>query len=164
MVADCGAIAAIYNEGISERRSTFETELRSSADLAGWLSPAGGPVLVAESRGTIRGWARISPYSTRPCYSGVGEAGVYVSACARGGGLGGALAAALRQSAQESGYHKIVGKLFLENTASRRLAASHGFREVGVHVHHGTIDGEWRDVLVVELLLAAAAGRSLLRG
>jgi hypothetical protein len=29
-----------------------------------------------------------------------------------------------------------------------------GWREVGVHLSHGALDGEWKDVLVVEMLLA----------
>jgi RimJ/RimL family protein N-acetyltransferase len=49
-------------------------------------------------------------------------------------------------------------ELFADNTASRRLVARHGFREVGVHLRHGRIVGEWRDVLVVERLLGEAAG------
>jgi L-amino acid N-acyltransferase YncA len=28
-----------------------------------------------------------------------------------------------------------------------------GWREVGTHLRHGTLDGEWKDVLVVEKLL-----------
>jgi phosphinothricin acetyltransferase len=87
----------------------------------------------------------------------VGEAGVYVLASARGCGLGSALAQTLRELAEEIGYYKIVGKLLAENVASRRLAARYGFREVGVHLRHGMIGAEWRDVLVVELLLGEAA-------
>ena len=55
--------------------------------------------------------------------------------------------------AEQAGFHKLVGKLFADNEASRRLVARHGFHEVGTHRRHGRIDGEWRDVIVVELLL-----------
>ncbi len=151
--ADCEAIAAIYNEGIAEGRSTFETDLRSAADIAGWLGSPAHPVLVAETDGTVAGWARISPYSPRSCYAGIAEASVYVRASARGHGLGGALAAVLRDRAERAGLHKVVGKLFAENEQSRRLAARYGFREVGVHLRHGQVDGEWHDVVVAELLL-----------
>lgn len=150
---DCETIAAIYNEGIAEGRSTFETERRSAADIAGWFGSPKHPVLVAESSGTVAGWARISPYSTRGCYAGIAEASVYVRASARGHGLGSALAATLRARAERAGLHKVLGKLFAENDQSRRLAVRHGFREVGVHVRHGHVGGEWHDVLVVELLL-----------
>lgn len=150
---DRDAIAAIYNEGIREGRSTFETAERSAADIAQWLDSPQHPVLVAQDAGDVVGWARIAPYSTRPCYSGVGEASVYVSAAARGRGLGGALAAQLRANAERTGFHKLIGKLLAENRASVALATRYGFREVGLHLRHGEIGGRWHDVLVVELLL-----------
>ncbi len=153
---DRSAIAAIYNEGIREGRSTFETEERTEADINTWLGSPRYPVLVARDaeQGPVAGWARISPYSTRPCYARVGEASVYVSAPARGRGLGGALAAELRAQAEHAGFHKLIGKLLAENDASRALAARYGFREVGLHLRHGETGGRWHDVMVVELLLA----------
>jgi phosphinothricin acetyltransferase len=154
---DCEIIARIYNEGIAEGRSTFEPQLRTAGDIDGWLGPSSYPVLVAERERTVVGWARLSAYSARPCYTGVGEASVYVSATARGRGLGTLIATALRDEAERAGFYKVIGKLFVENEQSRRLAARHGFREVGVHRRHGTIEDEWRDVLVVELLLGDAA-------
>jgi L-amino acid N-acyltransferase YncA len=154
---DCEAIARIYNEGITERRSTFETEPRSQDDVQEWLGSPCHPVLVAERDGVVVGWARISPYSSRSCYAGVGEGSIYVRASERGRGLGSALAAALVREAERAGYYKILGKLFADNDASRRLVARHGFREVGVHLRHGRIDGDWRHVLLVERLLGDAA-------
>jgi L-amino acid N-acyltransferase YncA len=74
-----------------------------------------------------------------------------------GRGLGTSIATTLLPEAERAGFHKVIGKLFVENEQSRRLAASHGFREVGVHLRHGTIHDEWRDVLVVELLLGNVA-------
>jgi phosphinothricin acetyltransferase len=143
---DRSVIAAIYNEGIREGRSTFETEQRTAADIAAWLDSQPHPVLVAQDAGEVVGWARVSPYSARPCYSGIGEP-------ARGRGLGGALAAELRAEAARAGFHKLIGKLFAENRASLALATRYGFREVGLHLRHGEIGGRWHDVLVVELLL-----------
>ena len=37
--------------------------------------------------------------------------------------------------------------------ASIALLGGLGWREVGVHHRHGELDGEWKDVLVVEKLL-----------
>jgi phosphinothricin acetyltransferase len=45
--------------------------------------------------------------------------------------------------------------VFPENTASRALLASVGFREVGRYERHGQLDGQWRDVLIVERLIEA---------
>ena len=47
--ADAAAIAAIYNEGIADRIATFETELRSAADIAGWFTE--GPLVVVVETG-----------------------------------------------------------------------------------------------------------------
>jgi hypothetical protein len=44
----------------------------------------------------------------------------------------------------------------VENTASRRLLWSIGFREVGTSERHAKLDGVWRDVVIVERLLGEA--------
>jgi L-amino acid N-acyltransferase YncA len=40
--------------------------------------------------------------------------------------------------------------VFVENTASRALSRSLGFREVGTYEAHAQLDGVWRDVVIVE--------------
>jgi phosphinothricin acetyltransferase len=64
----------------------------------------------------------------------------------------------LAATASERGLHKLTGKVFTTNAASIELVRACGWREVGVHLRHGRLDGEWRDVLVVERLLGQAAG------
>ena len=146
--ADALAIAAIYNQGIAERQATFETEPRCPGDLQSDL------LLVAERDGRVVGWAAVAAYSDRCVYAGVGEYTIYVDRGARGTGLGRELLEALAGAARDAGYYKLVGKLFTTNAASIALARRCGFREVGVHERHGRLDGEWRDVLVVERSLS----------
>ena len=55
--------------------------------------------------------------------------------------------------ARRAGFWKLVSRVFVENTASRRLLAGTGFREVGIYERHGQLDGRWRDVVIVEKLL-----------
>jgi L-amino acid N-acyltransferase YncA len=153
--ADADAVTRIYNEGIEERSSTFETAPRAAEDVLGWLAAGERwPVLVADERGRVLGWARISAYSERAAYAGVGEVSVYVDAAARGRGIGSRLLEGLEARARELGYWKLTGKLFPENAASVALVRRCGWREVGRHLRHGRLDGRWRDVLVVERLLA----------
>jgi L-amino acid N-acyltransferase YncA len=150
---DCGAIAAIYNEGITEGRSTFETEPRTAADISGWLGSPRHPVLIAEHDGKVAGWARLAPYSTRPCYGGIGEASIYVRASARGRGLGNALAGALRERAEQAALTKLLAEVnadLAEPVSSDELGRCQICRET---FPHGQIDGRWHDVLLVELLL-----------
>ena len=76
--ADASAIAAIYNEGIADRIATFETEPRSATDIAGWFTGE-HLVVVAETGETGPvAFAASFPYSSRPCYRGIGEFSVYV--------------------------------------------------------------------------------------
>jgi L-amino acid N-acyltransferase YncA len=152
--ADAEAVAAIYNEGIEERIATFETRLRTAADIGDWLTAGERlPLLVAEDDGTVVGWARILAYSERPVYAGVGEVSVYVTAAARGRGIGRGLLQALEHRGRDLSYWKLTGKLFVENVASAAMIRRCGWRDVGLHLRHGQLDGKWRDVLVVEQLL-----------
>jgi L-amino acid N-acyltransferase YncA len=152
--ADAQAVADIYNEGIATRLATFETEPRSAADVEAWLAAGDRlPLLVAEEDGAVLGWARILAYSDRPAYAGVGEVSVYVTEAARGRGLGRGLLEALQQAAKGLGYWKLVGKLFTENAASAAMVRRCGWRDVGMHHKHSRLEGEWRDVLVVERVL-----------
>jgi L-amino acid N-acyltransferase YncA len=151
---DANAIARIYNEGIEERTSTFETRPRQVDEIVGWLElDERLPVLVAEQHGHVLGWARILPYSDRSAYAGVGEVSVYVDRSARGRGIGRRLLEELERRAAELGYWKLTGKLFPENAASVALVRRCGWREVGMHLRHGRLEGVWRDVLVVERLI-----------
>ena len=59
----------------------------------------------------------------------------------------------LAGAAADDGAHKLVGKIFTSNEPSIALVRALGWREVGVHRRHGMLDGEWKDVLVVEKLL-----------
>ena len=113
--------------------------------------------MVAEGGGRVVGWASVAPYDeAHEYYAGVGEATLYVDPSARRGGTGRALLTALADEADRRGYHKLVGKIFTSNEPSIALVKSCGWREVGVHRRHGRLDGEWKDVLVVERLLGAA--------
>jgi phosphinothricin acetyltransferase len=154
---DAAAIAAIYNESIAERQATFETRLRAADEFRAAVDPPRFPFLVGLSSDRVVGWARLSPYSTRECYAGVGEASIYVARAARRRGLGRRLALELIERAEVQGYWKIVGLLFASNHASSALCQSAGFRAVGILRRHGQLDGRWRDVVMVERLLGAAA-------
>ena len=153
---DASAIAEIYNAGIAGGEATFETKPRGADEVAAWLDE-GGPLLVAAAGDDVLGWARLTAYSDRCVYAGVGEYGVYVAEHARGAGVGRALLEALCREAEARGLHKLVGRMFARNAASRALARSAGFREIGVERRHGRLDGEWRDTVPVERLLGAAA-------
>lgn len=154
---DASALAAIYNEGISQRQATFETELRQGSDFLDRIAESHYPLLVAEIDQQIVGWIGMSPYSDRRAYAGVAEFSVYVATAARGCGVGTALFEELAKYAEREGFYKLIGKLFPTNTPCVKLLNRCGFREVGLHRRHGRLDGQWRDVLLLERLLGDAA-------
>ena len=110
---DAPAIARIYNQGIEERGATFETELRTPADIASRLAEADRfPMLVADEDGTILGWAGLTSYRARACYAGIAEFSIYLDRDARGRGTGRRLLAALVDTARDRAYWKLVSRVF----------------------------------------------------
>ena len=154
--ADADAMARIYNTGIAERAATFETRTKAPEELAA-LIEAGFLALVAERDGQVVAFVKVSPYDDAShYYSNIGEATMYVDPAARRSGVGRALMEAVAGAAEERGYYKLVGKIFSSNAPSIAMVKACGWREVGTHRRHGRLDGEWKDVVVVERLLGDA--------
>jgi phosphinothricin acetyltransferase len=151
---DAEAIARIYNQGIEERAATFETQPRTAQDIAVKLTDRERyPVLVATEGDAVIGWAGLSTYRPRACYSGIAEFSIYLDPAARNRGVGRRLLTALVDAARDCGYWKLVSRVFPFNTASRALCKACGFREVGTYEKHGQLDGHWLDVVIVERLI-----------
>jgi L-amino acid N-acyltransferase YncA len=156
--ADAEAIARIFAEGIEDRVATFRTWAPEAAEIAELIA-GGGILLVAEAGDAVLGFAKVGAYADpAKYYEGVGEATIYVAREARGAGVGRELLEGLTAEARSRGYWKLVGKIFDTNAHSLALFRSGGWREVGVHLRHGRLDGEWKDVVVVELSLDQTGG------
>ncbi len=145
---DWPKVAAIYREGIATSNATFET------DAPDWEKWDKGHLrdcrLIARAAGEVIGWAVLSPVSTRYTYSGVAEVSLYITASARGIGVGKALLRALIDESERKGIWTLQAGIFPENSASIALVKSCGFREVGVRQRLGQMNGVWRDVVLVE--------------
>jgi phosphinothricin acetyltransferase len=151
---DAAAVAGIYNQGIEDRGATFETEPRSAGEMAAKLAERERyPLLVITEDDVVLGWAGLSAYRSRACYAGIVEFSIYLDRRARGRGLGRQLLTSLIDVARERGYWKLVSRIFPSNAGSRMLCRACGFREVGVYEKHGRLDGQWRDVVIVERLI-----------
>jgi L-amino acid N-acyltransferase YncA len=143
---DWPAVKAIFEEGIATGQATFETEAPSWEAWDGAHSTA----LVAEEDGAVVGWVALAPYSSRQCYAGVAEVSVYVAARARGRGVGRALLGAMIDESERNGIWTLLAGVFPENRASVSLHLASGFRAIGLHERIGRLNGEWRDVLLLE--------------
>ena len=147
-IADAAEIARIYNQGIEDRTATFEIRPRTPDDVLGWFDGK-HPIVVVEDEGIIA-FAATSTYRPRACYDGIAEVSVYVDREHRKRGAGRLALSELIRVCEEAGFWKLVSRIFPENTGSRALIASLGFREVGVYEMHGQLDSVWRDVIIVE--------------
>jgi L-amino acid N-acyltransferase YncA len=86
-LADAEAIALIYNQGIADRVSTFETDPHTKEQIECWFD-GGHPIVVVEYGGEVVAFASTSSYRNRPCYAGIAEFPVYVARNRRGTGAG----------------------------------------------------------------------------
>jgi L-amino acid N-acyltransferase YncA len=146
--ADWPSVAEIYWEGIRNGLATFEAEVPS---WEAWdASHLPHHRLVADLLGEVVGWSALAPVSSRPCYRGVAEDSVYVASWAQGRGVGRALLDGLIERSEAAGIWTLRAGIFPENKASVRLHLGCGFRLVGVHERLGRLNGEWRDVLLLE--------------
>ncbi len=151
--SDIPRVLEIYNQGILGRTATFETRLRAEEEIMPWVGSR-YPFVVVESDGHVDAFSVAFPYSLRDCYSGIAEFSVYVWAESRRKGLGRAAMKHLIGQCERNGFSKLVSRVFTENTASRNLLKSLGFREVGVYEKHGKLEGIWRDTVIVERLIS----------
>lgn len=154
---DAFQIAAIYNQGIEERSSTFETAPRNPDDMIDRLQNADRyPVLVVlDESNQVVGWASLSSYRSRACYDGIADFSIYMRREARGRGLGKHLLQALLKEAEARGFWKVLSRIFASNQASLALCGASGFRQVGIYEKHACLDDQWIDCVIVERLFPA---------
>lgn len=152
--SDWEAVRRIYLEGIATGDGTFEV---AAPDWERWdASHRKDCRLVAVDSNAVKGWAALSPASTRKVYAGVAEVSVYVASAARGKGVGAALLDALVEASENAGLWTLQAGIFPENGASLALHEGRGFRRVGVRERIGYGGGRWRDVVLLERRSARA--------
>ncbi|OPG15713.1 arsinothricin resistance N-acetyltransferase ArsN1 family A [Ferroacidibacillus organovorans] len=152
---DLEDILTIYNQGIEDRIATLEADMKDSVYIENWFANHVDryAVIVAEEDGVTLGWASLNPYSHRCAYAGVADLSVYIRRTARGKGVGSALLLKLQEVARQHGFHKIVLFTFPFNQAGQGLYRKMGYREVGVFKNQGILDGQFIDVMAMEVLL-----------
>jgi len=106
--------------------------------------------LVARDAGVVKGWAALSPVSSRHVYAGVAETSVYVGEIYRGNGIGSTLLQALISESEKNGIWTLQAVVFPENKTSVALHKHFGFREIGRRERIAKLNGIWRDTLLLE--------------
>jgi L-amino acid N-acyltransferase YncA len=148
------AVRNIYQAGIDTGHSTFESSAPTSWEA--WQQQRLNEFsLVALEGNTVLGWASLASASDRCVYAGVAEVSVYVTPEAQGRGVGRQLLGALVDQSESKNIWTLQAGIFPENVASVALHRALGFETVGIRrrlgkMRHGSLAGQWRDVLALE--------------
>ncbi|WP_417760258.1 GNAT family N-acetyltransferase [Shewanella sp.] len=145
---DYASVQAIYQQGIDFGFATFQTSVLSWAEWDKYMLPRCR--LLAVLDGQVVGWAALSAISSWPVYRGVADVSIYIAKNARGKGVGHQLLQRLVADSEQQGFWTLQAGIFPENQASVALHRRNGFQLLGVHKKFGQLNGEWRDVVLME--------------
>jgi L-amino acid N-acyltransferase YncA len=154
---DIPAITRIYAEAVAHGTASFEIEPPDETEMARrqqTLIANGYPYLVAESAGTVAGYAYAGPYRARPAYHWTVEDSVYVGLEFHRRGLGTRLLARLITDAQASGFRQMIAVIGdSAQTASIALHERAGFAHVGIMRSVGFKHDKWLDTVLMQRAL-----------
>ncbi|WP_262695819.1 GNAT family N-acetyltransferase [Kordiimonas aquimaris] len=145
-------VERVYAEGIATNLATFETKPKQQASWETDSINGSRFVCLDNTADTlpIMGWATLWPVSDRCAYAGVAEISVYVSADARGKGVGTVLLNKLVTASEQLNIWTLQAGIFAENTPSILLHEKCGFRRIGIREKLGALHGEWKDIMLME--------------
>ena len=154
---DAQEIARIYLQAAQDHLATYEEFLTAPVERERWVAEQSEkfPLLVAEFKGRILGWASLRPYHAHPSMDGIAELLIFIDRDYRRHGVGRELMRATLSTAAACGFFKLIGRFVTHNDAGRKLCRMSGWREVGVHEKHTRLEGQWYDVVLVEYLIPA---------
>lgn len=155
IISDVPSILVIYNEAVLNTVATFDTVPRTLEQQKEWFgqhSPT-YPVLVAEEKGLIIGWASLNRYSDRLAYARTAELSLYVRSGHRGQGLGRQLMEAILEAGKAGGLHTVLSRIVEGNDASIHLHEQFGFDTVGTMREVGFKFDRLLDVVLMQKML-----------
>ncbi len=131
--ADLPAINAIYNRAVEVSTASFDLSPFSTDRRRDWFEAHGSryPVLVADEKGVVAGYADLHPFIRKEGCAHVAEVSVYVREDCRGRGVGKALLKHLVAEGRSVGLTNLLAFCADGNEVSVRLHESLGFRRVG---------------------------------
>jgi len=150
---DCKEIAHIYNYYLGQ--STMDTEPKSDAFYLQFLNHKDDreELWVIELEEEIIGWGIIKLYSPKKGYQYTGETSVYLDQNHLLKGHGTEMKKHLIQRCRTLNYHHLLARIFATNDVSITYNQKLGYRIIGRQKEVGYVNGEWKDVVIMELLL-----------
>jgi phosphinothricin acetyltransferase len=151
---DVSAITAIYAWNVANGTGTFELDAPDDAAMARRRDDVlskGLPWLVAERDGKVLGYAYANHFRPRRAYRFCLEDSIYLSADAKGQGLGRLLLAELLARCEAAGARQMLAVIGdSANTASIGVHRALGFEQVGLMKAAGWKFERWLDVVVMQ--------------
>lgn len=146
---DGAAVIEIFQQGINGGNATFDTV---APTWEAWDTKHYNlcRFVLEDEENRVVGWCALQPVSNRDCFKGVAEVSIYVDGSVQGKGLGTVLMKKLILDSEEHGYWTLQAGIFPENTVSLRIHEKHGFRVVGTREKIGEMNGQWRDIVLME--------------
>ncbi|MEW4282509.1 GNAT family N-acetyltransferase [Priestia koreensis] len=155
--ADLPILTDIYNQSVLHTTATFDLTPVTPNERQGWFDAHGGhyPLIVAEEKGVVMGYASLSSFRDKEAYNGTVELSVYIDEAHQGKGLGKLLMSEILHQAKELHYHVVISGITKGNDKSVQLHARFGFEFCGEFKQVGYKFDEWQDVLFYQLILNA---------
>lgn len=151
---DLPRLTEIYNYYVVNTPITFDLEPYEVEGRRPWFEQfsANGPhrLFVAESDGSVAGFAGSHQFRTKRAYDTTVETTIYCASEWTGRGIGPLLYAALFEAIAGEDLRMAVAAITLPNPASERLHERFGFRRVGVLQNVGRKFGKYWDVVWYE--------------
>ncbi|MGR3857468.1 MULTISPECIES: GNAT family N-acetyltransferase [Chryseobacterium] len=146
---DEARVLEIFRQGIDGGISTFETEVPTAeAWSMGYFNDCRW--VLENEKNEVVGWCALKPVSKRECYKGVAEVSIYFDNEYQGKGLGSVLLKKLILDSEDHGFWTLQTNIFSENETSIKFHQKNGFRIVGVRKKIGKLNGEWKDIILME--------------
>ena len=154
VAADLERIAQIFAGYVTGSVVTFEVDPPAAdhwRERLAYLAGLGLPFLVAESGGTVAGYAYATPWRPKPAYRHTAEGSVYLAPEWRGKGLGRVMLEALLADCAAAGVRQVIAVIAeTGDPASVALHRACGFTEAGRLTQVGFKHDRWIDTVLMQ--------------
>lgn len=146
---DADKVLEIFQQGINGGNATFD---KVAPTWEAWDTKHFNlcRFVLEDENDQVVGWCALQPVSNRDCFKGVAEVSIYLDGSVQGKGLGTILLKKLILDSEEHDFWTLQAGIFPENKVSIAIHQKQGFRTVGTREKIGEMNGQWRDIVLLE--------------
>lgn len=146
---DAAKVLEIFQQGINGGNATFD---KVAPTWESWDTKHFNMCrfVLEDENNNVVAWCALQPVSNRDCFKGVAEVSIYLDGSVQGKGLGTILMKKLILDSEEHEFWTLQAGIFPENEVSIAIHQKQGFKTVGRREKIGEMDGQWRDIILLE--------------